>query len=188
MSIPEISREELHFRNIDMRGFRRSDGLFEVEGRVTDRKTYEMETLLGGRKVPAQQPLHDMGVRIIFDETMLVHDIGTFMSASPYGICPGGGEALQALKGEKMSSGWSRIIREKLANAHSCTHLVQLLSPMATVAFQTLSAVRRFQAVQRDADGRPLKIDSCYAYGAERELVREHWPEFQKQPSAPKKP
>ena len=32
------TREELHFRRIDMRGYRRSDGLLEVEGRVTDRK------------------------------------------------------------------------------------------------------------------------------------------------------
>ena len=29
-----------------------------------------------------------------------------------------------------------------------------------------------------DATGRPLKIDSCYAYGAEHELVRIHWPQF----------
>lgn len=29
-----VTREELHFRSIEMRGFRRSDGLYEVEGRV----------------------------------------------------------------------------------------------------------------------------------------------------------
>lgn len=132
MSIPEISREELHFRNIDMRGYRRSDGLFEVEGRVTDRKTYEMETLLGGRKVPAQQPLHDMGVRIIFDETMLVHDIGTFMSASPYGICPGGGEALQALKGGLphfvwRSDNWMGIIRALRSSAPARPYIARLI-------------------------------------------------------------
>jgi len=33
-----VAREELHFRRIDMRGYRRSDGLYEVEGRVTDVK------------------------------------------------------------------------------------------------------------------------------------------------------
>lgn len=32
----DITREELHFRRIDMRGYRRSDDLYEVEGRVTD--------------------------------------------------------------------------------------------------------------------------------------------------------
>jgi hypothetical protein len=36
----------------------------------------------------------------------------------------------------------------------------------------------RSQPERVGADGRPLKIDSCYAYGAERELVRLRWPRF----------
>ena len=34
----QVIREEIHHCRIEMRGFRRSDGLYEVEGRVTDRK------------------------------------------------------------------------------------------------------------------------------------------------------
>ncbi len=34
-----IERTELHHRQIDMRFFQRTDGLFEVEGRLLDRKT-----------------------------------------------------------------------------------------------------------------------------------------------------
>jgi hypothetical protein len=32
MTDSDVTREELHFRRINMRGYRRSDGLFEVEG------------------------------------------------------------------------------------------------------------------------------------------------------------
>jgi hypothetical protein len=46
-------REELHFRRIDMRGYRRSDGLFEVEGRVTDRRLHEFQPGGFGEMVPA---------------------------------------------------------------------------------------------------------------------------------------
>ena len=49
----DTTREELHFRRIDMRGYRRSDGLFEVEGRVTDRKTQDFSPLVGNLHVPA---------------------------------------------------------------------------------------------------------------------------------------
>jgi hypothetical protein len=179
MSEAEITREELHFRRIDMRGYRRSDGLYEVEGRVTDRKPHDFQVLLGSKHVPAQEPLHDMGVRIVFDEQMLVREIHTFTAAAPYAICPGGGQALQALTGLRLTGGWSKAVRERLgSSAHSCTHLVQLLSPLATVAFQTMSAIRRAEPVRLDATGRPVKIDSCYAYGKGRDLVREHWPEF----------
>ena len=62
------TREELHFRRIDMRGYRRSDGLYEVEGRVTDRKTTEFRPLVGHRHVPPGEPIHDMGVRIVFED------------------------------------------------------------------------------------------------------------------------
>lgn len=173
-----VSRTELHFRRIDMRGFARSDGLFEVEGRVTDRKREAIAGWLGGRDVPANEPLHDMGVRIVFDQAMTVVDIETFTDAAPYAICPGGGQSLQALKGVRMSSGWSQRVRALLANAHTCTHLMQLLAPMATTAFQTLSRSRRAADLARDTTGRPTKVDSCYAYGASNGLVRNNWPEY----------
>ena len=174
----EITREELHWRRIDMRGFRRSDGLFEVEGTVTDRKPHSFEPVSGGRAVPAHQPIHHMGVRLVFDETMLVHDVQTFTDAAPYTECPEGGRALETLKGLRMTGGWSKEVRNRLGGERSCTHLMELLSPLATVAFQSLSMVNSGRALRLDENGRPLKIDSCYAYGAERQLVQKLWPQF----------
>ena len=174
----EVTREELHFRRVDMRGYRRSDGLYEVVGQVTDTKSHALRPLLGDREVPAGERLHDMGVRIVFDTAMTVVEIETFTDAAPYAICPAGGDALQSLKGLRMTSGWNRLVRERLAGAASCLHLTHLLGPMATVAFQTMTPRRQALEIERDASGRPLKIDTCYAYGAEQELVREHWPDF----------
>ena len=173
-----IKKEELHFRRIDMRGYRRSDGLYEVEGRVTDRKPYDFAPGGGGRPVPANEPIHDMGVRLVFDEEMVVHDVHTFSEAYPYAECPGGGSALQSLKGLRMSSGWAKEVRSRLVRANTCTHLMELLMPLATAAIQSLSIVRKDRPEPLDAMGRPRKIDSCYAYAAERELVRIHWPRF----------
>jgi len=177
-SAAEITREELHFRRIDMRGYKRSDGLFEVEGRVTDRKSYEFVPWRGGKEVPAGEPLHDMGVRLVFDQSLKVHAVETFTEAHPYPVCPEGGRALQALVGLRMASGWNKEVRSRLANAASCTHLKELLGPMATVAYQALSQENRDKPERLDANGRPLKIDSCYAYAADGELVRVHWPQF----------
>lgn len=77
-----------------------------------------------------------------------------------------------------MTSGWSKAVRSRLGGERSCTHLMELLIPLATVAFQSLSYPSRTRPERLDATGRPLKIDSCYAYGAERELVLRQWPEF----------
>ena len=174
----EVTREELHFRRIDMRGFRRSDGLFEVEGRVTDRKPHDFVPASDGRFVPAGEPVHHMGVRLVYDEQLCVRDVQTFTDAAPYAHCPEGGRALQALKGLRMTSGWSKEVRSRLRGERSCTHLTELLIPMATTAFQSMSASGITRVERLDVTGRPIKIDSCYAYGAQRELVRRRWPEF----------
>jgi hypothetical protein len=171
-------REELHFRRIDMRGYRRSDGLFEVEGRVTDRRAHEFQPGGFGEMVPAHQAVHDMGVRLVFDEHLVVRDVRTFMDATPYLECIGGGDALRSLIGLRMSGGWSREVRSRIGGAHSCAHLMELLTPMATVAFQALSAAGISRADTLDSHGKPRKIDTCYAYSAERNLVERRWPEF----------
>jgi hypothetical protein len=178
----DTDREELHFRRIDMRGFRRKDGLFEVEGRVVDRKPTDFTPASGGRTVPAREPVHNLGVRLVFDQAMIVHEVHTFTEAAPYEICPEGGRALQSIKGLRIGPGWGREVRERLDNADSCTHLKELLVPLATTALQSMSALRSREPDALDANGRPKKIDSCYAYSAERELVMRQWPRFYRAP------
>lgn len=174
-----LAREELHQRQLDLRGFRRSDGLYEVEARLVDRKTHDFVTHSdGGKPVPAGHPVHEMGVRLVYDDKLRVHEVSTFTAAAPYAQCPDGGLALQSLTGLQMTKGWGREVRARLAGYRSCTHLQELLMPLATVALQTLSEVRRHRPDATDASGRPLKIDSCYAYGAEREVVRQRWPQY----------
>ena len=172
------TREELHFRRIDMRAWRRSDGLFEVESRLTDQKPKDFLRPRTDKFVPAGQALHDMGVRVVFDGELTVTAISTFTDAAPVNDCWDGGHALQAMVGVKMSSGWGKEVRDRLAGERSCTHLRELLMPMATTAFQALAGLRPNRAEPLDAAGRPKKIDSCYAYGAEREMVLKFWPEF----------
>jgi hypothetical protein len=174
-----IVRRELHHRRIEMRGYSRSDGLYEVEGRVVDRKPHAFTPLShGGKPVAAGEAVHDMGVRLVFDEHMVVHDVQTFTDSAPYEICPEGGRPLQVLKGLKLTKGWGQEVRRRLGGATSCAHLRELLVPMATTAFQSLTLLRMGRPDAVDAHGRPTKIDSCYAYAAHGEIVRMRWPGF----------
>jgi hypothetical protein len=173
-----ITREELHFRRIDMRGWRRSDGLFEVEGRVTDRKPHAFKVPNGTKVVPPNAALHDMGVKLVFDDDMWVHDVFAFTDAAPYADCIAAGSSLQTLKGMRIAAGWSTEVTRRLAGANSCTHLMQLLIPMGTTAFQSLSMLRMERPDELNAEGQPKKINSCYAYAAERSIVMHKWPAF----------
>jgi hypothetical protein len=173
-----VTREELHLRRIELRGFRRSDGLFEVEARLTDRKPHDFQPPSGTRVVPAGEPIHDHGLRVVFDADNVIREIDTAIRAYPYRECPQGGASLQALVGVRIGAGWSGEVRKRLPSADTCTHLKEMLIPLASAAMQSMHAVRLHQVDAVDASGRPLKIDSCYAYGAARELVLQRWPAF----------
>ena len=138
---PSVPRDEIHLRRIDLRGYRRDDGLYDIEARMADTKTSEL-TLAEGRVVPAGEALHDMSIRMVVDEDLNVIDIVASTDASPFGICTEATGTLQSMKGLRIAAGWSAAVRQRLAGRNGCTHLTELLAPLATVAFQTLSQVR----------------------------------------------
>ena len=41
---PPAPREPIHTRAIDLRGYRREDGLWDIEGHLTDVKCYDFES------------------------------------------------------------------------------------------------------------------------------------------------
>lgn len=172
---PPVERSEIHHRRIELRGYRRVDGLYDIDARMVDAKTSDL-TLEGGRVVPRGDSIHDMSIRIVVDEDLNVIDIVASTDASPFGICREATRLLEAMKGRRIAPGWSAAVREQFAGRKGCTHLTELLGPVATVAFQALSQVRNAKPPAVDTDGRPRKIDSCYAYASDREIVQRRWP------------
>lgn len=176
-------RELVHKRDFAFAGYRRADGLFDIEGRMTDRKTYAFPNDFRG-EIGADEPLHDMRVRVTLDAEFRIVDIVAETAASPYEVCPAITPAFAALKGARIGRGWSALLKEKLGGAKGCTHHVELLRSLATVAFQTIygEKMRRNReqgAPPHENSGkRPAFIDTCHALASEGEIVREHWPAF----------
>jgi len=175
---PVPARRELHHRVVDMRTFARPDGLYDVEARLIDRKPFAYVRPSSSVEVPAGQPLHDLWLRVTVDGDYVVRHIEASSDVTPWAICRQAEATLSVLVGERIARGWSAKVKERLRGAASCTHLMEMLIPMATTALQGIrgedpSRIR--QAVT--AEGVPAKIDSCYAYGREREVVKMLWPE-----------
>lgn len=176
-STPGVVRRALHTRRIEMTGYERDDGLYEVEARLLDTKTTLFKKS-NGSSVDPGEPIHQMWIRLVYDEQMLVHDVLAGTEAAPYGECSNAPAALQKLRGLSMKAGWSQEVRTRLGGALGCTHLTQMLQPMASTAFQTLSQIRSSKPAPLDPSGRPYKIDSCWTYAAGREVVKQRWPQF----------
>lgn len=172
MNTDSVTREELHHRKVDVRFFRRSDALYEVEGQLVDTKTHPFRRMLAEKETLPGQHLHDITVRLVLDSDLLVHAADAVMRATPFSICPGAALTLEPLVGLSIGAGWHKRIRQLLGGAASCTHIVELLGPMATTAIQGLAPQRVATISDPGNDAqRRAWVDSCYAFAADREVV-----------------
>jgi len=174
----------MHFRKIDMQGYRRPDGLYEIEGRLTDTKSDPFTVDVEGHTIAPGNYLHDMWVRLVVDEDLLVHEASACTDASPYGECPQAAPGIARLKGARIESGWRAAIQQRLGGAQGCTHMRELLFTMGSAAYQTLAPIRRHKNMALDRKGHPIKLDSCLAYRSEGELARHKWPAFYTGPAS----
>ena len=170
MNNESVACEELHHRKLDLRFFRRRDGLYEVEGRLVDTKTHPFRRLLAEHDDPPGHHLHDITVRVVLDAELQVQGADADMPSTPFKICPGAARALQSLVGLRIGAGWNKRVRELLGGVALCTHIVELLDPMATTALQGIAPQRI-----ADANGtgayRRFQVDSCYSFASGREVV-----------------
>lgn len=172
-----IARRELHHRVIDMCAYEREDGLFDVESHLVDRKPFAFERFAAPAPTPAGHALHDLWLRVTVDRDFVVRNIEAASHVTPFDICKQAEGTLAVLVGERIGKGWSQVVKERLRGAKGCTHLMEMLIPLATTALQgirVLVSERNIDAV--NAKGEPVRIDTCFAYGRERELVRRLWP------------
>ena len=180
MSLPApVSRRHLHTRTIHCEGFEREDGLFDIEAQIVDQKTYATEEPYRGPR-EAGAHVHDMQVRLTLDRTMTVRGIEVTTNHAPYDICPTVAPGYQALVGAKIGAGWRKAVAEAVGRTRGCTHITELLMPMATVAFQTMG--RWTSAPERDPSKKPHFIDGCKAWASDGPVVQRLFPLHYRQP------
>ena len=179
MPLPEPGeREHLHTRRYEFQGFRRADGLWDIEGRLTDVKTYAFDNEHRGG-IEAGEAIHDMWIRLTLDDDFVVREVEAATEAGPYAACPHAAPNLKGIKGAKAGPGWHRAVRERVGGLEGCTHLTEMLGAMATVAFQTIYPARRRDAKKTAPPTRtPRLIDSCHALRSDGEVVKKTWPDF----------
>ena len=170
-------REALHDRSIECRGFRRDDGLWDIEAHIVDTKTYAFENTARGEIRPGDA-IHDMWLRLTVDDGFVIRGVEAAMDASPFPVCPAITPAFAKLAGVRLGRGWSHAVRERLGGVNGCTHLVELLRPVATVAFQTIWSARRRDAGEDRPARKPPQINQCHALSSAGAIVREQFPEW----------
>jgi len=193
---PPVGRQLLHTRRVTCQGYFREDGLWDIEGRITDEKTYEQVNEWRGPLKPGEF-VHDMSIRLTLDHRFTIVDVEAVTDKSPYQICGGVAPDFKKLIGLRIGGGFHREVRARLGGVHGCTHIVELLGPVATTAFQTMSSgkARELNRAWRARMGhkleakpksrrRPPVIDTCHAWASDGPVARRWAPDFYTGPDA----
>lgn len=173
LSTPQ-SRRSIHARAIAIHGYRREDGFWDIEGSLTDIKSYDLDGLYR-KHIPAGEPIHEMHVRVTIDDTFLIQQVEAVTDFAPFPMCSDITPVFSALKGLNLGSGFLREVRSRFGGSHGCTHIIELLGGIATTAFQTVYPLLRNE--RGGPDGKPALIDSCHAFAADGEVVASLWPD-----------
>jgi len=179
-------RERLHTRQIECQGFQRTDGLWDIEAHMTDRKSYSFPSEERG-EVTAGTPVHDMWVRVTLDDGFHILAIEVVTDSSPYAMCPAVTANFQRLVGLRIGPGFNARVRERVGGVEGCTHLVELMGPLATTAFQTIFSAKHRAARESGKKSetptgqprkRPALLGTCHAFAPDSPVTKRNWPEF----------
>jgi hypothetical protein len=198
---PPVGRQHLHTRRVTCQGFFREDGLWDIEGHITDQKSYEHANEWRGPLKPGDY-VHDMSIRLTLDHKFTIVDVEAVTDKSPYRMCGDITPDFKKLIGLRIGGGFHREVRARLGGVHGCTHIVELLGPVATTAFQTVSSKKasELNRAHRAKSGqapkppaadaspkprrKPYVVDTCHAWAADGDVVKRWAPDFYTGPDA----
>lgn len=167
-----VARVPLHTRRIEIHGFKREDGLYDVEGHLVDTKPFDFKLAAGLR--PAGEAIHGMWLRITVDRSLTIVDAAAAMDAMPYvGDCSRIVGDYRKLIGLGIRPGYQQRVKELLAGTLGCTHITELALSLATAAFQTMAGQRL-----QPTDQKPFQLDRCHALATDAPAVARYYPKW----------
>lgn len=170
-------RNQIHTRKIQAQGFQRDDGLWDIESRLIDTKSYSFENVERGG-INSGEAIHDISVRITINDELTVQSAEAVIDSGPFSMCGDITPAFDALEGLTIKPGWRKSILQRLGGVKGCTHIVDmLLGPVAVTAWQTVNPARQKRNTPATGN-KPALLNSCHSFSASSPVVKREWPDF----------
>ncbi len=181
---PPSPRKLSHTRTVVYQGYDREDGLWDIEAELTDVKTYDFK-VPNERLFPANEPIHRLKIRVTLDSRLVIKDIATSMDSIPHPECSGAPHGMHKLIGCTMGPGWRKVINQRVGGEEGCTHLREMLSNMATAAYQTVPASqwhrREMSGIpQPEITSPPYHLGQCHSWAYDSPTTQRAYPMFYK--------
>jgi hypothetical protein len=169
---PERPRTASHQRSITINAYARDDGLWDIEGHLTDAWTAPVPRADG--MLPPGQPMHSMRLRLTVDRDATIVAALAVTDAGPYdqacsAIAPDYGQ----LVGVRVTRGYRDAIRRLFGRTAGCTHMNELAGVMGSAVMQAM-----WGELDRHPDQQPISIDGCHALKSTGPQVARFFPRW----------
>lgn len=174
---PAAPRRPLHLRRITCEAFEREDGLLDIEGLLIDTKPTPLQ-LVTGRSIDPGSAIHQMRVRLTVNRDRWIVAASAHSEAYPHLECEEAEAAYHKLVGLRIEPGFTRQVKQLFRGEAGCTHISELIPPMATTLFQVLWAHGDF------ADAEPVAsspVGACHGLRRDGHVVRTYFPAHRKE-------
>lgn len=167
---PASPRRASHTRTITIRSFRRDDGLWDLEGHLTD--IWPEPVPRAGGVLAANLPMHEMWLRLTVNPAGVIVAAEACTDAGPYdGACSRINPAYQQLVGVAIARGYRDALKRLFGRTAGCTHLNELAAAMGTAAIQAM-----WEDMRPDPQAKPGHIDGCHALKSDGPQVEKYFP------------
>ncbi|WP_416896939.1 MAG: DUF2889 domain-containing protein [Minwuia sp.] len=172
---PPVKRKHLHTRSIEINGYEREDGLWDMEGSISDYKPVAYGKMEERRD---DGMVHKMHVRLTIDMDFVIRKAEAWSEITPYEICKEVNPNFSALEGLRIGPGFNRKARERVGGTAGCTHIVELLPQMGTATMQTLWPVIDAMGSTGESERRPSILNTCHSWAEYSPVVEKRYPRF----------
>lgn len=169
---PDCPRKASHQRSIQVNACARTDGLWDIEGQLTD--AWPEPIPRAGGMLAAGEPMHSMWLRLTVDHTATIVAVQAVTDAGPYGAACGTiAPDYNQLVGVQVARGYRDAIRRLFGRTAGCTHMNELAGVMGSAVLQAM-----WNVLTQDPEQRPFSIDGCHALKSTGPQVAEFFPRW----------
>ena len=121
-----MQREKIHTRRIVADGYRRLDGMWDIEASIQDAKHYFFQNKYHGL-IASGEPFHSMLVCLTIDKSFIIQKVAVRTLKGPFEMCPNIVINYQRLLGVKIDMTWHREVKKRGGRVEGCTHINELI-------------------------------------------------------------
>jgi hypothetical protein len=171
---PTAERTRMHARSVQLDGYKRVDGHWDIEARLIDIKDHDY--LLSSKTIAHGEAVHDMWVRVTIDGKMNVVEAVACTDAAPYDeMCFSIHPDYSKLVGLNLFHGFRKAVKELFGATRGCSHISELVMFLPTAALQTFASDVRDN---EDSAHKPYQLDKCHALDSHSDAVQRYYPRW----------